>query len=66
MTFGYRTTAMSNWSITEEISRLVRINQQMKMVDMHEKLLKEGYSISYTTVRNFVNKDISKTSEVYI
>lgn len=40
--------------------------QQMKMIDMHEKLLEEGYSISYTTVRNFVNKEVQKSREVFI
>lgn len=40
--------------------------QQMKMVDMHEKLLDAGYSISYTTVRNFVNKVTTKSKEVFI
>src|SRR5699024_3105366 len=40
--------------------------QQMKMTEMHEKLLDEGHKISYTTVRNFVNKEISKTKEVFI
>ena len=40
--------------------------QQMKMVDMHEKLLDAGYSISYTTVRNFVNKVTTKNKEVFI
>lgn len=40
--------------------------QQMKIVDMHEKLLDAGYSISYTTVRNFVNQEIAKSREVYI
>ncbi|RKL65073.1 hypothetical protein CR203_22665 [Salipaludibacillus neizhouensis] len=40
--------------------------QQMKIIDMHEKLLDAGYSISYTTVRNFINQEVSKTKEVYI
>lgn len=40
--------------------------QQMKMTDMHEKLLDEGHEISYTTVRNFVNKETSKAKEVFI
>src|SRR5699024_11856249 len=40
--------------------------QQMKMTDMQEKLLDEGHEISYTTVRNFVNKETSKAKEVYI
>lgn len=40
--------------------------QQMKIVDMHEKLMEKGHSISYTTVRNFVNKEIKKKKEVYI
>ena len=34
--------------------------QQMKIVDMHEKLLERGYSISYTTVRNFINEEVTK------
>ena len=40
--------------------------QQMKIVDMHEKLLQRGYSISYTTVRNFINEEVTKTKEVFI
>ncbi|WP_066127234.1 IS21 family transposase [Globicatella sanguinis] len=40
--------------------------QQMKIVDMHEKLLDRGYSISYTTVRNFINEEVTKTKEVFI
>ena len=40
--------------------------QQMKIIDMHEKLLEQGHSISYTTVRNFVNKETKKKKEVYI
>jgi len=40
--------------------------QQMKIIDMHEKLLDEGHKISYTTVRNFVNKETSKAKEVFI
>lgn len=40
--------------------------QQMKMIDMHEKLLEKGYFISYTTVRNFVNKESQKAKEVYV
>src|SRR5699024_3766087 len=40
--------------------------QQMKMTDMHEMLLDEGYEISYTTVRNFVNKETAKSKEVFI
>lgn len=40
--------------------------QQMKIIDMHEKLLDEGHKISYTTVRNFVNSELSKEKEVFI
>ncbi|QOY35061.1 IS21 family transposase [Anaerobacillus isosaccharinicus] len=40
--------------------------QQMKIIDMHEKLLDDGFSISYTTVRNFVNQETAKAKEVYI
>ncbi|RKJ44090.1 hypothetical protein D7X33_34990, partial [Butyricicoccus sp. 1XD8-22] len=28
--------------------------QQLKMIDIHEKLLDEGFEISYTTVRKIV------------
>lgn len=31
--------------------------QQLKIIDMHEKLLDEGFKVSYTTVRNFVNRE---------
>jgi len=40
--------------------------QQMKIIDMHEKLLDEGHVISYTTVRNFVNDETTKAKEVFI
>lgn len=40
--------------------------QQLKIIDMHEKLLDEGFQISYTTVRNFVNSESQKEKEVYI
>lgn len=40
--------------------------QQMKIIDMHEKLVEDGYLISYTTVRNFVNEEILKSKEVFI
>lgn len=66
--------------LTEEIKTLLRGyiqdnkwkrehymgKQQMKMIDMHEKLLEKGHSISYTTVRNFVNKETKKSKEVYV
>ncbi|NLY78350.1 MAG: IS21 family transposase [Lysinibacillus sp.] len=40
--------------------------QQLKMVDIHEKLLKEGFQISYSTVRNFVNREEKRKKEVFI
>src|SRR5699024_5393359 len=40
--------------------------QQMKIIDMHEKLLDDGHDISYTTVRKFVNKETSKAKEEII
>jgi len=40
--------------------------QQMKIIDMHEQLLDAGFLISYTTVRNFVNKEVAKSKEVFI
>jgi len=66
--------------LTEEIKNILRgyikenewkrnhymSKQQMKMIDMHEKLIDVGYSISYTTVRNFVNEETAKTKEVFI
>jgi len=40
--------------------------QQMKKIDMHEKLIDAGHSISYTTVRNFVNDEEARSKEVFI
>lgn len=40
--------------------------QQMKIIDMHEALLKEGHTIGYTTVRNFVREIDKKKKEVFI
>ncbi|CQR46599.1 Integrase core domain protein [Paraliobacillus sp. PM-2] len=40
--------------------------QKMKMIDMYETLRDEGYNISYTTVRNYVNKENEKQKEVFI
>jgi transposase len=40
--------------------------QQLKMVDIHERLLDEGFEISYTTVRNFVNSEEKRQKEVFI
>jgi len=40
--------------------------QQMKMIDMYEVLRDEGYEISYSTIRNYVNKEIEKRKEVFI
>ena len=40
--------------------------QQLKMIDIHEKLLDEGFEISYTTVRNFVNSEEKRQKEVFI
>lgn len=77
---SYKKRTGSKRALTPEIMKRVRYfikenewkrnhymaKQQMKMIDMHEELLKEGFSISYTTVRNFVNKEVSKSREVYI
>lgn len=66
--------------LTEEIKNILRgyikenkwkrnhymTKQQMKIVDMHEKLEDANYTISYTTVRNFVNEENEKSKEVYI
>lgn len=40
--------------------------QQLKIIDMHEKLLDEGFKISYTTVRNFVNSEEKRHKEVFV
>lgn len=40
--------------------------QQLKIIDMHEKLIDEGFRISYTTVRNFVQREVKRTKEVFI
>ncbi|WP_231746932.1 IS21 family transposase [Lentibacillus sp. JNUCC-1] len=66
--------------LTDDIKRILRgyikenewkrnhymAKQQMKMIDMHEALLDAGHAISYTTVRNFVNKEVAKSREVFI
>lgn len=40
--------------------------QQLKIIDIHEQLLDEGFEISYTTVRNFVNSEEKRQKEVFI
>ncbi|GAE93806.1 hypothetical protein JCM21714_2913 [Gracilibacillus boraciitolerans JCM 21714] len=40
--------------------------QQMKIIDMHEALLKEGHTVGYTTIRNFVSEISKKNKEVFI
>lgn len=40
--------------------------QQLKIVDIHEKLLDQGFDIGYTTVRNFVNSEEQRKKEVFI
>lgn len=40
--------------------------QQMKIIDMHEALLKEGHTVGYTTIRNFVREISKKNKEVFI
>ncbi|MFZ7759962.1 IS21 family transposase [Bacillus thuringiensis] len=40
--------------------------QQLKIVDIHEKLLDEGFKISYTTVRNFISTEEKRQKEVFI
>lgn len=40
--------------------------QQLKIIDIHDKLLDEGFKIGYTTVRNFVNREEKKQKEVFI
>ena len=66
--------------LTEEIQNILRgyikenawkrnhymHKQQMKIIDMHEKLIDMGFSISYTTVRTFVNEETTKVKEVFI
>nr|WP_158413502.1 hypothetical protein [Gracilibacillus boraciitolerans] len=38
----------------------------MKIIDMHEALLKEGHTVGYTTIRNFVSEISKKNKEVFI
>jgi transposase len=66
--------------LTEEIKQILRgyikenewkrnhymAKQQMKIIDMHEAIVDTGYSIGYTTIRNFVNKEVMKSKEVFI
>lgn len=67
-------------ALTEEIAEILRGfikenewkrqnsmgKQQMKIIDMHEKLLEMKHTISYTTVRNFINAEMQKSKEVFI
>ena len=70
-----RKLALTN-SVAKRIREMVKKNaqkhevnmhkQQLKIIDMHEKLLDEGFQISYTTVRNFVKCEEQRTKEVFI
>lgn len=43
-----------------------RKKQQMKLIDMHEALLEEGFDIGYTTVRNYVREKEQTRKEAFI
>ena len=61
--------------IIERINELIKINEKnksmgrhkqlMKKTDMHEKLIEEGFDISYTTVCNYIRENFEKR-EVFI
>ncbi|WP_437435946.1 IS21 family transposase [Pseudobacillus badius] len=63
-------------SVIKQIRKMLKENeykrqhqmhkQQLKMVDIHEKLLDKGFNISYTTVRNFINREEARKKEVFI
>jgi transposase len=40
--------------------------QQLKIIDIHEQLEREGFEISYTTVRNFINSEAKREKEVFV
>ncbi len=70
-----RRVALTN-SVVKRIREMLKQNaqkrevnmhkQQLKIIDMHEKLIDEGFQISYTTVRNFVQREEQRTKEVFI
>lgn len=70
-----RKIALTN-SVIKSIRKMLRQNeqkrelnmhkQQLKIIDIHEKLLNEGFNISYTTVRNFIHREERRTKEVFI
>jgi len=43
-----------------------RAKQTMKKIDIHEYLLKEGYDISYSTVKRLVNENEKRHREAFI
>ena len=43
-----------------------RKKQQMKIIDMHEALLEQGFDIGYTTVRNYVREKEQIRKEAFI
>ena len=43
-----------------------RRKQQMKIIDMHEALLEQGFDIGYTTVRNYVREKEKTRKEAFI
>jgi len=43
-----------------------RGKQQMKMLDMHEALVKEGFAIGYTSVRRYYNMALQAGQEAFI
>ena len=70
-----KTAALTN-TVKKRLRQMIKQNeqkcelnmhkQQLKIIDMHEKLLDEGFKISYTTVRNFVNREVQKQKEVFV
>ncbi len=56
--------------IIEKIDELIEINEKnksmgrhkqlMKKIDMHEKLIEEGFDISYTTICNYIRENFEK------
>lgn len=53
--------AENEWKDQHDMSK-----EKMKIIDMHEALLDEGYKIGYTTIRNYVRTIMKKNKEVYI
>lgn len=76
----YHRSTYTNSALTPEVCNfldaLLKKNEEhvkqkrskicLKMIDMHEALVANGYKVSYTSVRRYVNEVLSKGKEAFI